>query len=125
MKVPLSWIREFVDVKASAEEIGTLMGTRGLALEGLEPHGDDVVMDFDVTANRPDCMSVIGIAREIGVAYNLPLQDEGSAFSAKVQDEGSGSGSISIEIRRSYVRDTSAVSPTSPSGRRRSGCRID
>jgi phenylalanyl-tRNA synthetase beta chain len=73
MKVPLSWIREFVDVTASAEEIGTLMGVRGLALEGLEPHGDDVVMDFDVTANRPDCMSVIGIAREIATAYQLPL----------------------------------------------------
>jgi phenylalanyl-tRNA synthetase beta chain len=73
MKVPLSWIREFVDVKASAEEIGTLMSVRGLALEGLEPHGDDIVMDFDVTANRPDCMSVIGIAREIATAYNLPL----------------------------------------------------
>ena len=61
MKVPLSWIREFVDVKASAEEIGTLMGVRGLALEGLEHrlHGRvDVVMDFDVTANRPDCLSV-------------------------------------------------------------------
>ena len=63
MKVPLSWVREFVNVTASAEEIGTLMGVRGLALEGLEPHGDDVVMDFDVTANRPDCMSVVGIAR--------------------------------------------------------------
>ncbi|HUQ86366.1 MAG TPA: phenylalanine--tRNA ligase subunit beta [Vicinamibacterales bacterium] len=73
MKVPLSWIREFVDVKASSEQIGTLMGVRGLALEGLEQHGDDVVMDFDVTANRPDCMSVIGIAREIATAYNLPL----------------------------------------------------
>ncbi len=73
MKVPLSWIREFVDVKASAEEIGTLMGVRGLALEGLESHGDDVVMDFDVTANRPDCLSVIGIAREIATAYQLPL----------------------------------------------------
>ena len=71
MKVPLSWIREFVDVTASAEEIGTLMGVRGLALEGLEPHGDDVVMDFDVTANRPDCLSVIGIAREIATAYRL------------------------------------------------------
>ena len=76
MKVPLSWIREFVDVTASAEEIGTLMGVRGLALEGLEPHGDDVVMDFDVTANRPDCMSVIGIAREIATAYDLPLRRE-------------------------------------------------
>jgi phenylalanyl-tRNA synthetase beta chain len=72
MKVPLSWIREFVDVNASAEEIGTLMGVRGLALEGLEPHGDDVVMDFDVTANRPDLLSVIGIAREIAAAYNVP-----------------------------------------------------
>jgi phenylalanyl-tRNA synthetase beta chain len=72
MKVPVSWIREFVDVKASPEEIGTLMGVRGLALEGLEAQGDDVVMDFDVTANRPDCLSVIGIAREIATAYGLP-----------------------------------------------------
>jgi len=73
MRVPLSWIREFVDVTASAEDIGTLMGVRGLALEGLERHGADVVMDFDVTANRPDCMSVVGIAREIATAFNLPL----------------------------------------------------
>lgn len=73
MKVPLSWLRELVDVPSSAEEIGTRMGVRGLALEGLEAHGTDVVMDFDVTANRPDCMSVAGIAREIAAAYELPL----------------------------------------------------
>jgi phenylalanyl-tRNA synthetase beta chain len=73
MKVSLSWVREFVNVTASAEEIGTLMGVRGLALEGLETHGDDIVMDFDVTANRPDCMSVVGIAREIATVYGLPL----------------------------------------------------
>ena len=83
MKVPLSWIREFVDVDASAEEIGTLMGVRGLALEGLEKHGDDVVMDFDVTANRPDLLSVIGIAREIAAAYNVPLRVEGDGFSRR------------------------------------------
>ena len=78
MKAPLSWIREFVDVKASAEEIGALMGLRGLPLESLETHGDDVVMDFEVTANRPDCMSVIGIAREIATAYKLPLAAGGT-----------------------------------------------
>src|SRR5688572_13254076 len=90
MKVPLSWIREFVNVKADAEDIGTLMGVRGLALEGLEPfdsssglspdgslragRGQDVIMDFDVTANRPDLLSVIGIAREIATAYKVPLK---------------------------------------------------
>jgi phenylalanyl-tRNA synthetase beta chain len=75
MKVPLSWIREFVDVTASAEEIGALMGLRGLPLESLEPHGDDVVMDFEVTANRPDCLSIRGVAREIAAAYRLPFRD--------------------------------------------------
>ena len=74
MKVPLSWIREFVDVKASAEEIGTLMGVRGLPLEGLTRQGDDQVMDFEVHANRPDLLSVLGIAREIATAYRLPMR---------------------------------------------------
>ena len=74
MKVLLSWIREFVDVPESAEAIGKLLSVRGLALEGLEPHGDDVVMDFDVTANRPDCLSMIGIAREIATAYDCPMR---------------------------------------------------
>ena len=75
MKVLLSWIREFVEVQESAEDIGRLMSVRGLALEGLESHGDDAVMDFDVTANRPDCLSIRGIAREIAAAYGLPFRD--------------------------------------------------
>ena len=81
MKVLLSWIREFVDVPEPAEAIGKLLSVRGLALEGLESHGDEVVMDFDVTANRPDCLSMIGIAREIATAYNRPLRSEGDGFS--------------------------------------------
>ena len=87
MKVLLSWIREFVNVPEPAEEIGKLMSVRGLALEGLEPHGDDEVMDFDVTANRPDCLSMIGIAREIATAYQRPLKDrsESDGFSRRLQ----------------------------------------
>ena len=81
MKVLLSWLREFVDVPESAEDIGKLMSVRGLALEGLEAHGDDVVLDFDVTANRPDCLSMVGIAREIATAYQRPLRSEGDGFS--------------------------------------------
>jgi phenylalanyl-tRNA synthetase beta chain len=78
MKVLYSWIREFVDVSATAEAIGRRLSLRGLALEGLEPwpdgEGDDAVLDFDVTANRPDCLSIAGIAREIATVYDLPLK---------------------------------------------------
>jgi len=74
MKVPLSWLRDFVDVTASPEEIAALMGVRGFAVEGIESSGDNAVIDFEVTGNRPDCMSVVGMAREIATAYDLPLR---------------------------------------------------
>ena len=75
MKVSLSWLRDFVDVPGSAEEIGATMSVRGLALEGIETHGEDEALDFDVAANRPDCLSVRGVAREIATAYGLELRD--------------------------------------------------
>jgi len=75
MRLLVSWLREFVDVTASPEEIGAGLGLRGFELAGIEPFGDgDAVIDFEITANRPDCLSVIGLAREVSVLYNLPLK---------------------------------------------------
>ena len=75
MKVLLSWLREFVDVRESAEEIARVMSFRGFAVEGIDEAGSsDSVIDFEVTGNRPDCMSIVGMAREIATAFQLPLQ---------------------------------------------------
>ncbi|MBM3779826.1 MAG: phenylalanine--tRNA ligase subunit beta [Acidimicrobiia bacterium] len=82
MKALLSWVREFVDVPGTAEEIGRRLSQRGFALEGIEPAEDgDAVLDVEVMANRPDCLSVAGIAREIATAFELPfsLPFEGQA----------------------------------------------
>ncbi len=35
---------------------------------------NDIVIDFKITANRPDCNSVLGVAREIGVALKTPFR---------------------------------------------------
>jgi phenylalanyl-tRNA synthetase beta chain len=85
VKVVLSWIREFVDVPGTPEEIGARLSVRGLALEGIERHGTEDVLDFEVSANRPDCLSILGIAREIATVYVLPLK-QGSG----IRDQGSG-----------------------------------
>ena len=75
MKILVSWLRDFVDVTASPEEIASTMSVRGFAVESLDPTGDgDAVIDFEVTANRPDCMSVAGMAREIATAFGLPTR---------------------------------------------------
>ena len=42
--------------------------SRDRALDG------DAVIDFEITANRPDCLSVVGLAREVATAYDLPLR---------------------------------------------------
>ena len=74
MKILLSWLHEFVDVPGTAQDIAATMSVRGFAVEGIDTLGDDAVIDFEITANRPDCMSVIGIAREVATAYGLQVR---------------------------------------------------
>ncbi len=74
MRLLVSWLRDFVDVQASPEEIAATLGLRGFEVASIEPlGGGDAVIDFEVTANRPDCLSVLGLAREVATALDLPL----------------------------------------------------
>src|SRR5881296_2023151 len=74
MRLVLSWLREFVDVPESAEEVAQKLALRGFEVASVEDAGGgDAVIDFEVTANRPDCLSVLGLAREVATAYDRPL----------------------------------------------------
>ncbi len=37
-------------------------------------NADDHVVEFEITPNRPDCLSVIGLAREASATFNKPLR---------------------------------------------------
>src|SRR5689334_569797 len=75
MRLLVSWLRDFVDIKAPAEDIAATLGLRGFEVASVEPVGTgDAVIDFEITANRPDCLSVIGLAREVATAYRLKLK---------------------------------------------------
>lgn len=41
---------------------------------------DDTSVEFEITSNRPDCLSVIGLARETAATYNLPLNVKAPEF---------------------------------------------
>ena len=49
--------------------------------EGVKPgddikpviNADDHVVEFEITPNRPDCLSVIGLAREVSATFDVPL----------------------------------------------------
>ncbi len=55
-----------------ADRVAAALALRGFEVAEVE-HGREPVIDFEVTANRPDCLSVVGLAREAAAAYSLPL----------------------------------------------------
>jgi phenylalanyl-tRNA synthetase beta chain len=75
MRLLLSWARDFVDIKPPVDEVAEKLGLRGFEVAEIERLGaGDGVIDFEVTANRPDALSVVGLAREIATAYDLPFR---------------------------------------------------
>src|SRR5215203_6947048 len=65
MLISYNWLKDLIDIDLSADELGAQLTRVGHAVEGVHPHGDDFVLDIDLTSNRPDCLSHLGIAREI------------------------------------------------------------
>jgi phenylalanyl-tRNA synthetase beta chain len=74
MKVVYNWLKEFVDVTASAEEIAARIALSGTNIGGVEKGVLGAVIDAEITSNRPDCLSVYGIAREVSAIYKTPLK---------------------------------------------------
>ena len=65
MKISLNWLKDFIEIKQTPDELASLLSLHTLEVEMVEKHGDDFVLDIDVTPNRGDCLSHVGIAREI------------------------------------------------------------
>ena len=74
MKVVYNWLKEFVAVSATPQELASRLALSGTNIGGIEngPHG--AVIDAEVSSNRPDCLGHYGIAREVGAIYKLPLK---------------------------------------------------
>jgi phenylalanyl-tRNA synthetase beta chain len=74
MKILLSWLRDYVETGLPAEKIAEILSDLGLPCEGIESFGNDAVIDIEVTSNRGDCLSYIGIARELAAATGGKLK---------------------------------------------------
>jgi phenylalanyl-tRNA synthetase beta chain len=97
MKIVYNWLKDFVDVSASPQELASRLALSGTNIAGVEngPHG--AVIDAEVGSNRPDCLGHIGIAREVAAVYKLPLK-----FTAPKPVEsstGKASDSVRVEVQ--------------------------
>ena len=96
MKVVYNWLKEFVDVAATPQELASRLALSGTNIGSVEngPHG--AVIDAEVSSNRPDCLGHYGIAREVSAIYKLPLKH----VSPKPAESSSkASDAVKVEIQ--------------------------
>jgi phenylalanyl-tRNA synthetase beta chain len=96
MNISYNWLRELTGVESGPKELAERLTMLGLAVEVVHEAGDDFVLEIDLTSNRPDCLSHLGVAREVAAAtagrVSLP---EG----APPKTEGRAESFTAVEIR--------------------------
>ncbi len=66
MKITYNWLKEFIDFDWTVKELSDKLTFSGIEVEAVEPLPDgDHLLELEVTPNRPDCLSLLGIARDI------------------------------------------------------------
>lgn len=74
MKISLNWLNDYIETGLAAERIAAILSNLGFPCEGIERLDDDTVLDVEVTSNRGDCLSHIGVARELAAATGKELR---------------------------------------------------
>ena len=62
--IPLSWLSDYIKTNAKPEEMAKALSLHAFSVEKIYKEGTDSIFEIEVTPNRGDALSVLGIARE-------------------------------------------------------------
>ncbi len=65
MNISYNWLKDLVEIDLSPQKLAVKLTGAGLAVEGIHPQNDDFIFDIDLTSNRSDCLSHLGVSREV------------------------------------------------------------
>ena len=82
MDISYEWLGELADTGLAPQALAERLTMAGLAVDAVKEEGGDSVLEIDLTSNRPDCLSHLGVAREAaaltGVTLRLPAVEAGN-----------------------------------------------
>src|SRR5688500_8437446 len=95
MLISYNWLRELTGTSLTPSELRERLTMVGLAIDAVEEIDGDSVLDVEVPSNRPDCLSHIGIAREVSVIERSKVQTPKSRV---LSTEGKAGDFTSVKI---------------------------
>ncbi len=72
MILPIEWLKEYVDVTETPEELAEIFLSLGFPSDEVNNN----FLDIEITPNRGDCLSVLGLAREYAASKNITPREK-------------------------------------------------
>src|SRR5579864_3471286 len=109
MKIVYNWLKDFVEVAAAPDELASRLALTGTNIGSIEkgPHG--VVLDAEVSSNRPDCLGHYGISREVSAVYRVPLKPVSPKPNESTSAKASDAARVEIQVPELCGRFTARV----------------
>ncbi len=93
MRVPLSWLQEFVPIPEDPSALADRLAMLGFGHEPLSWVNGEAVLDLETASNRPDLLGLLGVAREIAAAWEREV-----SFSEAALPEGGGRAKSAAQV---------------------------
>ncbi|MFC1675111.1 phenylalanine--tRNA ligase subunit beta [Candidatus Omnitrophota bacterium] len=74
MRLTYNWLKDFLDIKLPARQLADKLTMAGIEVTALEEKDGDFVFEVEITPNRPDLLSLIGVAREAAAITHSRLK---------------------------------------------------
>ncbi len=97
MLVPLSWLKQYVDVAIPTAELAERLSLAGLEVEAIETVGDDEVLNIAITPDAARCLSIIGVAREVAAITSTSIKLPPDELPASGSDQADAYASVRID----------------------------
>lgn len=76
MKVSYNWLKWYLPDMPDAEKVADAVIFHAFEVESVDPHGDDFILEIKTLPDRNhDCLSHMGIAKEISAILDIPYND--------------------------------------------------
>ena len=102
MRISYNWLKNYIDINLPPEKLAGIFTMAGIGVESVEKTADDSIFELEITANRPDWLSVVGVARELsaitGKKLKVPVVTHSTHNAVPACQQAGRRSTISIKI---------------------------
>src|SRR5687768_18461371 len=98
MRISLEWLKDYLPTPVDPSAAADALTHGGFPVENIESHGSDTVLDVEVTSNRGDCLSHVGVGRELSALTAVEFLEPPAHGAGSDQSPAPASPPTSVQI---------------------------